>query len=266
MIFLFKLFAITKISIKTGLTYITSLWLTVFTAIMQITVFFFIWKAIYSGNAMLNNISYSQIIAYIILSKILWSQIEFGMNLHISDLIYNGSISIELLRPIDFQLYLYASRIGDFISFFFINALPVLFFSFIFFGFPPPVGLLNFILFFISIINGITIAFMVEFFIGLLAFYTSNGWGLQTLKAAFIAFLTCALVPPEFLPQTLKKIVLFLPFKDMVYTPISIYIGLKNNHTAFKAVIIQLLWILFLTIISRLFYRIVVKRVVAQGG
>jgi len=242
----FKFYAVIKIKIKTALTYVASLWLTIITGIMQITIFFYIWKAIYADNTTLNNISYTQIIAYIILSKILWTQIEFGINLHISDLIYNGAISIELLRPIDFQLYLYASRIGDFISFFLINAIPVLTVSIFFFGFPAPFGFINFLLFIISVFCGMTISFIVEFVIGLLSFYTSNGWGLQTLKAALIAFLTCALIPPEFLPDILKKIILFLPFKDIIYTPISIYIGLKSGQAAALAVVIQFLWIVLL--------------------
>ena len=70
--------------------------------IIDVTVFYFIWTAIYSGENIFVGITYSQIITYIILARLLYHLFSWGMNQEISKIIRNGDITIELIRPLRF--------------------------------------------------------------------------------------------------------------------------------------------------------------------
>lgn len=261
-----KVFTLAAMGMKTTLAYAASVWASVVVNILQIVVFYYIWVAVYSDKTELNGITLNQMITYVILSRILFMGISWGVNQWMAQQIQTGAISMELLRPVDYQLVMYSVRIGDFVMFILLNGLPVLLISIFMFGINGPSSILNAILFITSILMAITVAFFIEYMVGILSFYTTNGWGLQVLKEAVMNFFSGAIVPLAFFPELLKNIVSVLPFKDMVYTPISIYLGLIQGNDIYKALLFQLVWVILLWFLSRLFFKKAIKRIVVQGG
>lgn len=266
MILYTKYLEIMKISAKKFTAYVSHAWASILVNILQIIVYYYIWMAVYGGKTEINGISKSQIVTYIILSKFLMGRLTFGANSQISRLIENGDIGIQLLKPVDIQLYFYFVRIGDFISSIVFEGIPVIVVSVMLFGFQLPKNISNIFCFFISLILAISISYIIEFSIGIMTFYTTNGLGLQGLKVAFISFFSGALIPLDFLPNTLKQIIEVLPFKDIVYTPISIYLNVLTPIEMIKAIIVQGFWLITLFIISKVFYSIAIKKVIVQGG
>lgn len=265
MIFLEKTLEVIKASIKLSLAYVSSTWATVVVGMLQITIFYYIWMAVYSEKTMIFGVDKYQIITYIILSRIIYMQVIWGVNLS-GGIVSSGQIAVELLKPIDLQLYSYMARLGDFVSYGIINSIPVLIISFLIFGISFPTTLSNGLLFVISLFMATTISFFVDFIVKLITFYIINAWGLMVLRDAIISFFSGAMVPLYFFPQWLKNITNMLPFKDMIYTPISIYLGLNSGSQAINAILFQIIWIVILFIISRVFYKAAVKKVVIMGG
>lgn len=261
-----KSLTMASMGMKTTLAYAASVWASIFVNILQVVVFYYIWSAVYSGKESLNGITFNEMVTYIILSRVLFMGISWGVNSWMAHHIQTGAISSELLRPIDYQYALYTSRLGDFLMFTVLNGIPVLLVSVIMFGMLSPASLSAGFLFLVSILMSITIAFFIEFIVGLLSFYTTNGWGLQVLKEAVMNFLSGAIVPLAFFPSILKNVIEWLPFKDMVYTPISIYLGFLKGQEVYEALMIQAIWIIVLWIGTRIFYKIALKKVVIQGG
>ena len=70
--------------------------------LVDVMVFYSIWKAIYNGENIFTGISYSQIITYIIVARLLYHLFSWGINGEISKIIKNGDITIELIRPVRF--------------------------------------------------------------------------------------------------------------------------------------------------------------------
>jgi len=255
-----------KMNMKTTLAYAASAWAGIAVNIMQIIIFYYIWSAVYGGNESIHGISKGQIITYVILSRVLFMQILWGVNLWIAQLIYTGEISIFLLRPIDFQLLMYSSRLGEFVSSMVLNGGPVLVVSLILFKISPPFSMVNGGMFVISILLAVTLAFLMEFITGIISFYTTNGWGTQVLKEAIMYFFSGALIPIDFFPGWLKVLTNILPFKNLVYTPISIYLGLVQGQALVEALLFQGIWVVALFVLSRVFYNISIKKVTVQGG
>lgn len=261
-----KLLEISSVSIKTRLTYKMSIWASSVVSIGQILIFYYIWLAVYGENSSLHGISKEQIVTYLILSNLISMQITWGLNMVISDKIVSGQIAIELLRPLDFELYFYMQRLGEFFVSAIIESMPAFVVSIIFLHISLPPSIVNLVGFILSIGLAITIAFLIEYIIGILSFYTTQGWGLQITKGAMISFFSGALVPISFFPNWLMTLTNVLPFKEMLFTPVSIYLGLISGIDVFKALFHQTVWVLILLIISRIFFNISIKRVTVLGG
>lgn len=87
---------------KRGLIYPINILTDNINVIVDVMVFYFIWKAIYNGENIFVGITYSQIITYIIVARLLYYLFSWGINAEISKIIKNGDITIELIRPIRF--------------------------------------------------------------------------------------------------------------------------------------------------------------------
>lgn len=261
-----KVIEISKMVIKVNLSYVAGFWGTILSSILQVVILYYIWNAIYAGNDVINGMEKGQMITYIILTRVLVTIFSYGINLFISDLILNGDISIELLRPIDFQLSMFSRRLGDFLIQSLAVGLPLLFISILLFGFVAPQSISIGFLFIISTFLAMVISFLVEYFAGLMTFYTTNGWGIQNLKIFIISFLSGSLVPLSFLPQKIKLIFDVLPFKNMAYTPAAIYLGIVRGQEAYMSIVMQIAWIIFLVVISRMSYNSLIKKITVNGG
>ena len=261
-----KSYEIIKINMKTILAYATTAWGALFTTLLQIFVFYYIWMAIYKFDSVINGVSKEQIITYIILSRILYTQITWGFIPKIGSKIHSGGIIMDLLKPIDFQFFMYLGRLGDFIAFACMTAIPVLIVCAFTLGMQPPPSPLVLIYFFISLFLAMSISFFVEFWIGLLTFYTNFSWGLQTFQESLVALFSGALIPLSFFPGWLLTITNLLPFKEMSYSPVAIYLGLIQGNKIFETLFFQLVWVIALLILSRIFYSFVIKKITVQGG
>lgn len=262
-----KIFATIKASLLEHLSYLGYIWGGIFVNIVQIMVFYYLWMVVYDGNNSLNGLNSHQIVTYTILARLLDLLVIQGhVNLILKNQIRDGEVVVELIRAFDFELSLYSSRIGLLISATLTKVLPTFVVAGFFFEVMLPHSILNFILFLISIVLGMTIVFFIEFFVGLLSFYTSSGWGLNNLKNAMLTLLSGALVPLTFFPDWFRRILEVLPFKGAVYTPISIYLGLISGTQLYKALLFQVFWVVILLIITRIFYRFSIKNITVQGG
>ena len=118
----------------------------------------------------------------------------------------------------------------------------------------------------LSLIMSMTLLFFIEFCIGLIAFYTINAYGMHFMKEAILSFFSGAVIPIVFFPDWLKTITYLLPFKDIVYTPVSIYLGLIAGEELSQALFSQMIWVFILLMITMVFFRVSIKKVTVQGG
>lgn len=256
-----------KIEIKNNLAYVSSTWINILISIMSIVVLYYIWQAVYKNNTSINGINKQQIITYIVLVQIFYSQfVDNSINQRIGMIIHKGQIGNELLRPMDFQLYLYFISIGKFLFYQIIQGAFIFITAKILFHIMFPASLINGVFFGISLFFAVSIGYLIDFIVGLIAFYTVTHYGLHIFKRALITFFSGALIPPGFFPDWLQNIVNILPFKDIVYTPISIYLGIVTGEKMISAICYQILWIIGLIMLSRLFYLFAIKKVIVQGG
>jgi len=87
-------------SIKRTMTYPAAVVMDNLSMALDIMVYLYIWKAVFNEQPIIANITYEQMISYIIIARMLNSLIVWGVNMEISKVIRNGDITVELIRPI----------------------------------------------------------------------------------------------------------------------------------------------------------------------
>ena len=99
-----------------------------------------------------------------------------------------------------------------------------------------------------------------------MAFYLKNLWGADILKECIINFLSGATIPLAFMPEVLAKVLNFLPFSSLSYTPVMIYMGMYSGQEIAFKMVMQAFWLAVMVLLSKVIWNHAVKRLCSQGG
>lgn len=260
-----KILAIAKQNGKEGLYYRFDLLLYIFNFIVEITVYIFIWLAIYNNGNQIQGMTFEQITTYYILVVSLSPIINWGVNEIMGNAIREGEILKELLNPISYFNYYFGIRIGELIESTIVGVLTFGICS-ILFGVLLPNGILNFLFFIIIVFLAVIVVYFFELLIGMTAFYTNSIWGVEIFKRAVLSIFSGMIAPITLFPEFLQKIADFLPFKDCIYTPINIYFGELTNIEILQVIMKQCIWIGVLYIIAKIIFNKAIKNITVNGG
>lgn len=237
--------------------------------LMLLFVTFYLWKAIYrsSDSMIIKGFSLNEMIVYVLISFITSVIINSDIGYSISREVKDGSIAINLIRPINYEKRMFFESLGNlmysFIVVFFIGFILI---TILQINYSGKFSVANIILYIISILAGFIINFYYSYMFGLLSFKITNMWGLTQIMNAISQLLSGALIPMVFFPSWIQGIFNFLPFSSMIYTPSMIYLGKLTNIEIIKAISIQILWIIILIIISRQMWKSLIKELSILGG
>lgn len=260
-----KIWAIAKQDAKEGLYYRFDLLLYIFNFIIETTVYVFIWLAIYNNGNQILGMSFEQVTTYYVLVVSLSPIINWGINELMGTAIREGEILRELLNPISYFSYYFGIRIGELIESSLVGLLTFAICSLLF-GTLLPASILDFILFLIIVVLAVIVVYFFELIIGMIAFYTNSIWGVEIFKRAILSIFSGMIAPITLFPEFLQKIANVLPFKDCIYTPISIYFGELNNIEILQVVLKQCIWICIFYVIAKILFNKAVKNVTVNGG
>lgn len=260
-----KIWAIAKQNAREGLYYRFDLLLYIFNFIIEITVYVFIWLAIYKNGNQILNMTFEEVTTYYILVVSLNPIISWGINEIMGNAIREGEILRELLNPISYFSYYFGIRIGELIE---STIVGVLTFGIcaVLFGVLLPKGILNFFFFVLVIFLAVVVVYFFELILGMTAFYTNSIWGVEVLKRAILNIFSGMIAPITLFPEFFQKIANILPFKDCIYTPISIYFGELNLIQMGQVILKQCLWIVVLYMIAKCLFHKAIKNITINGG
>ncbi|MNG07490.1 hypothetical protein D3C84_907930 [compost metagenome] len=121
-------------------------------------------------------------------------------------------------------------------------------------------------LFIVSTLLAILLGSQIDLIIGVLAFYFKYTFGLRMMKGAILALFTGALIPISLFPDWLRFIADVLPFKYMVYVPVSVYMGTLSWADTITAILIQLGWLVGIMAFIRVIWAVALRKVTINGG
>lgn len=237
----------------------------VINAIVMIFVNIAIWRAIYEEEETLEGVQFKILVTYIVLSFLM--QAVYIMDEYfIEGKIRSGLISSDLLKPINFRLYVFSYNVGTMIFRLVMQLLPALILSIFLFKLLPPFSMIMLIYFILSAILGYLVLYNLNFIVWISSFWFYWTFSLVTIKDAAVMIFSGALIPLWFLPQGLMDFIKLTPFESIFYTPIRIYLGMIPEGEIITSITKQILWILILFAIGQILWKAANKKLVVQGG
>lgn len=236
---------------------------------MMLATSYYLWRAIYksTSNTAINGFSLNEMIIYVLMSFLTSLMISVDISYDISKEVKDGSIAINLIKPISYEKRMMFQAFGNVMyNFVVIFILGFIAINILFYKYTASLSVINILLYIISTIFGILINFYFSYTFGLLSFKITNMWGLSQIMQSIVQLLSGALIPIVFFPRIVQKLITFLPFSSTIYTPTMIYLGKLTGISLIKALFIQIIWIVILAIIAKLMWNTLVKKLTILGG
>jgi ABC-2 type transport system permease protein len=250
---------------KTFLAYPAWFWMGIFVQILSTVILVYFWRGVYTHNATLSGLTLGQTLNYILLAQALAPLVTNTVMSDVGYLIRNGDVGIALLRPLDFQFTYYVQTLA-YALLSLVLAVPVLLVAIFGFGLRLPADPRLWACFAVALLLGQSVIFCFDWLISCLAFYTTEVWGLSVLREGVAVFFSGALVPLGMMPGWLRTIANGLPFAQGLYVPVAFLSGTFGVSDAPRAWLVQLVWLIGLIVVSRLVFRVAVRKVTIQGG
>jgi ABC-2 type transport system permease protein len=224
-----------------------------------------IWTVLFVGQKQAFGYQESQMITYIFLTGILQSMIVSTLMGGLSEDIYTGKISYQLIKPMNIFLYLGAQELADKLkNFVFIIGETLL--LFLLFKpeivFPSPV---IFFLFFLTAILGTVLMFVIMLLFGTIGFWSPETWGPRFLFYMFLEFTAGKLFPLSIFPEIVQKILFCTPFPYLTYAQSQIFLGRYTGSDISNTFLSVVFWIIFLSAAFLFLWRKGIKEYGALG-
>lgn len=261
-----KYVSIANRSLQNTIAYRTSYVITLASNFIYIVSIFYLWKAIYSGREQLAGFTWEQMKAYLVITFLANSLLSWYSETRIAGKILDGSVAMDLLKPLDFQKARLAETLGSCILEGLVGSILISAILVLSVGVMLPAEALTWLLFIISLAASVFVKFGIVYLAGLLCFWTTSALGIIWARIALTNLLSGALVPLVFFPKWLESLSMVLPFQSIIHTPTSIYLGHVTTAEAVEMVGIQLFWIVVLWVAGKLMWSWAVRQVTIHGG
>ena len=261
-----SMLALGKMQLKQYTIYQSNFWLFTLNRMVEVVVYIFVWQAIYhqTGNAG-DFANLSQMVTYYLLAIAFSSFATWGINEDMAYSIRTGQINKELLNPISYFKYYFGLNLGE-LAFAIVVGMAVFILGAFFWELRMPTNVLNFILCFFVMFLGIPTTFFLQMIVGTCGFYTNSIWGMQILRKAVIQIFSGIVAPISLFPVWFQNLSNYLPFKELIYTPISIWLGEISYPEIIFVIIKQMIWGLILYVIAKKFFDHAIKNITINGG
>lgn len=191
------------------------------------------------------------------------------MDNEIFDAIINGDIAYELCRPVNIYNMWFSRNIANRLARAVLRCFPILIVAVFLpspYGIDVPASPLHFVLFLITLFLGLAVTVSLCMLIYVLTFFTVSPQGLRILFTSAMDLFTGAIIPLPFYPEKLQRIMELLPFASMQNVALRIYSGSMTDSEMLRAIILQIFWLIVITLAGQLLCRVAVRKVSVQGG
>jgi ABC-2 type transport system permease protein len=264
-----KYFKFIQISFKNGLAYRAEYFIGVFRSLVVLLVQLCVWRALlgHTGQVTTNSgiVTLKEMTTYVLVSSMISTMVNYNVIQDMNNRIGTGQISMDLVKPMNFQTYTFCNMTGQNMFSFLFQLLPILVIGLIFVGIDFPT-LQNLLLFCLALINAVVIMFLMNYCLGLMAFWYTRTWQVSELLQMFIRLFSGMIVPLWFFPKVLMNIADFLPFKLTYFVPISVFMGKGTFVDSLWSLLQQFGWMAVLYLLTKLVWRTAIKKLVIQGG
>ncbi len=237
------------------------------TYLINVTVYYFIWKALYATDPdFAAGFTFAEMVTYVSVGWVIRSVYFNNIDQNISYEVMEGKIALSLLKPVSVQTMQMGRALGESAFRLVMLTIPAGIVISLVFPVQGPASALHFGFFLVSLAASILLTGALNFIVGTFAIRMKSILGLLRAKYFVFELLSGLLVPMTMFPDTLQKIVAYLPFQHIAYTPLLLYLGKLNKSEIYEALALQYLWIIALAVFGAWFWNLMVRKVTIHGG
>jgi len=243
----------------------TSTWTGIIGTVLQVTLVFLVWSAVYGERTEVVGIDQRDAINYAALGVLVNTVIQPFIFDSMYSRLRSGAIAFDVMRPVSAVPLALAQQVGSSLA-----QLPsaacALALGLAIGAVSAPPTPLSALAFAISMMLGYLIALLINFSVGLVGFWTLETGGAFNIYRMFAQFSSGAMIPLWFMPNWLAGALTALPFSAQVFVPLSIYLDPSPGWHTIQAMALQLLWVLLMAGVAMFVWRRAIRRLVIFGG
>ena len=248
-------------------------WTGIITYLINVTVYYFIWKAVYAPAALaigehgtIAGYDLGQMITYVavgwIIRSFYWNTIDQEMSYEVLE----GKIAMELIKPVSVQWMWFSRALGESVFRLGMLTLPTAVVILVLFPVQLPASAAHFALFSVAVLGSFFLMGAINFMIGTCAIQLKSILALIRAKYWLLELLSGLLIPVAFFPAPVRAVMAWLPFQHIASTPLQIYLGKLTPGAAALALATQWAWVAILLWMADRWWRISVKKITIHGG
>jgi len=236
------------------------------TYFIYVSVYYFIWKAIYANSAAIEGFDFGHMLTYISVGWIIRSFYFNNIDQDMAYAVAEGKMAMDLIKPVNQQFMSIAIALGESVFRLGLLTLPTAVVLLLVYPIRRPASALHFAGFFASVLLSFFIVAAVNFCVGTFAIRLKSILGLLRAKYFLLELFSGLLIPISFFPQIFQDIFSALPFQYISYIPVLIYLGKISGLGIVRALALQLFWIFVLLAIGDALWRWSSRKITIQGG
>ncbi|HUW21380.1 MAG TPA: ABC-2 family transporter protein [Candidatus Bathyarchaeia archaeon] len=249
-----KYWAFCRVSVQNAFVYRGPMLIWLVSNLLSLVTIIAVWFSI-SGNEILGGYTKPELITYYVVALFLdWLTLWLPFY-EITDQIQNGEIILTVLaKPISLYWQKFSQELGWHLVSLLVGLIStsivaVFLRQYLFFQFSP----VNLFLVLLTIILAIFIIYTLSLSLGLLSFWFTEVYAIDSLFWAARTILSGRVIPLSFIPAGLgQTVVKILPFRYMFSFPLEIYFNKLSVFEIFQGLVIQLFWLGILLFIYKI--------------
>ncbi len=236
------------------------------TYFIYVSVYYFIWKAIYAHSAEIEGFDFGQILTYIAVGWIIRSFYFNNIDQEIANQVMEGKLAMDLIKPVNVQMMYIAQALGESLFRLGLLTVPTAVMLLAVFPVRRPASVLHFAGFLASVALSFFIVAAINFAVGTFAIRLKSILGLLRAKYFLLELFSGLLIPISFFPQFFQKVLGVLPFEYISYVPVLIYLGKITGRGILESLAAQVFWVATLMFLGDLMWRWSSRKITIQGG
>lgn len=222
--------------------------------------------AVAAGGGELAGYDTRAVIAYAWLSQALLGSVNLFGRIDLAGRMKDGSVAVDLLRPIDLQTSTTAQEVGRALFSLLPRGVPIVVLALTIGGMRLPTDPVVLGAGLLSALLAIVVSHLVVYLVAATGFWTVETRGLQVFYMVVAGFFAGLFVPVSIFPGWLFALAQATPFPSMLQTPVDLLSGRVVGREAALALLAQLAWLAGALALGQLMTRAGRRRLEVQGG
>ena len=236
------------------------------TYFIYVSVYYFIWKAIFAHSARIEGFDFSQILTYIAVGWVIRSFYFNNIDQDMAQQVMEGKLAMDLIKPVNTQSMYVAQAFGEALFRLLLLTAPAAVVLMLVYPLRRPASFAHFAAFFASVVFSFFIVAGINFAVGTLAIRLKSILGLLRAKYFLLELFSGLLLPISFFPHAAQRLLAAMPFQYISYVPVLIYLGKINGAGIWTALGLQLFWVIALLLVGDMMWRWSSRKITIQGG